>query len=66
MGVPPFPLPIGIIELRAKTTKIFGFKGVIWKIFRNKELTLSKHREPLLRQRPGRLERRDTGKTAHQ
>src|SRR5260370_21586829 len=38
-GVPLPPLPIGIIELRAKTTKIFGFKGVIWKIFRNKDLT---------------------------
>jgi hypothetical protein len=30
------PLPIGIMELRVKTPKIFEFKGVIWKIFRNK------------------------------
>jgi hypothetical protein len=36
---PPTPPPtIGITELQAKTTKIFEFKGVIRKIFRNKEL----------------------------
>jgi hypothetical protein len=28
------------MELQAKTLKIFGFKGVIWKIFRNKDLAL--------------------------
>jgi hypothetical protein len=26
------------MELQAKTLKIFEFKGVIWKIFRNKDL----------------------------
>ena len=36
--VPPSPRPFGIIELQAKTTKIFKFKGLIWKIFRNKDL----------------------------
>src|SRR5208337_1289412 len=37
-GGTPLPLAIGIIELRAKTGKIFGFRGVIWKIFWNKDL----------------------------
>jgi len=35
-GTPP--LPIGIIELQAKTLKIFEFKGLIGKIFWIKEL----------------------------
>src|ERR1019366_1595326 len=44
-GTPP-PLPlIGIIELQAKTLKIFEFKGPIVKIFRNKDLRLSKSAE---------------------
>jgi hypothetical protein len=37
LGV-PLPLPIGIIELQKKTLKIFEFKGLIGKIFWNKEL----------------------------
>ena len=37
-GYPPPPLPIGIIELQAKALKIFEFKGLIVKIFRNKDL----------------------------
>src|ERR1017187_6955049 len=39
----PYPPPpaIGTIGLQAKTLKIFEFKGVIWKIFRNKVLTRS-------------------------
>ena len=40
LGYPIPPVPIGIMELQAKTLKIFGFKGVIWKIFRNKDLAL--------------------------
>jgi hypothetical protein len=35
---PSPPLPIGIIELQAKTFKIFEFKGLTGKIFWNKEL----------------------------
>jgi hypothetical protein len=35
---PPSPLPFGIMELGRNSRKIFGFKGLIWKIFRNKEL----------------------------
>jgi len=39
MGTPlPPPLPIGIIELQARTLKIFEFKGLIGKIFWIKEL----------------------------
>src|SRR5260370_38017770 len=34
-GAPLPPLPIGIIELRAKTTKIFGFIVAICILFRN-------------------------------
>jgi len=37
-GVPPHPLSIGIIELGGKSRKIFEFKGLIRKIFRNKDL----------------------------
>ena len=40
-GVPlPPPPAMGIIELQAKTFKIFEFKGVIWKIFRDKDLVV--------------------------
>ena len=35
---PPPPRSFGIIELQAKTRKIFEFKGLIRKIFRNKDL----------------------------
>ena len=41
MGYPPPPLSFGIIKLQAKTIQIFGFKGVICKIFRNKDLGVS-------------------------
>jgi hypothetical protein len=41
-GGTPLPLFIGIIELQAKTRKIFEFKRHIWKIFRNKDLRLSR------------------------
>ena len=34
----PSPLPIGIIGLGANYRKIFGLKGLIRKIFRNKDL----------------------------
>ena len=37
-GTPPSPLSIGIIELDGNSRKIFGFKGLIGKIFRNKDL----------------------------
>ena len=37
-GGTPLPLPIGIIELQAKRPKISEFKGLIVKIFRNKDL----------------------------
>ena len=37
-GTPSPHLPIGIIELQIKTLKIFDFKGLIGKIFWNKEL----------------------------
>jgi acyl-CoA synthetase (AMP-forming)/AMP-acid ligase II len=37
-GVPPSPLSTGIIELGGKSRKIFEFKGLTWKIFRNKDL----------------------------
>jgi len=37
--LPPYPA-IEIIVLRAKTAKIFEFKGLIWKIFRNKDLAV--------------------------
>jgi hypothetical protein len=37
--VPPLPPPVfEIINLQAKTSKIFEFKGLIVKIFRNKDL----------------------------
>jgi hypothetical protein len=37
---PPLSLRSGIIELGRNSRKIFGFKGLIAKIFRNKELRL--------------------------
>src|ERR1035437_9054240 len=37
---PPPPLSSGIIELGGNSRKIFEFKGLIWKIFRNKDLAL--------------------------
>ncbi len=37
---PPPPRCFGIIELGRNSRKIFGFKGVIGKIFRNKDLAL--------------------------
>jgi len=40
--VPPSPRSFGIIELGGNSRKIFEFKGVIWKIFRNKELRAKK------------------------
>ena len=46
--VPLPPLPIGIMELRAKTPKIFEFKGVIWKIFRNKDLGVKNDTDSVL------------------
>jgi hypothetical protein len=45
MGVPPLPPAIGIISLGGKSRKIFEFKGLIGKIFRNKDLRLSKSSE---------------------
>src|SRR5260370_30323875 len=38
MGYPPPPWSCGITGLQAKTPKIFELKGLIWKIFRNKDL----------------------------
>src|SRR5208282_620489 len=37
-GVPPSPLSIGIMGLGRKSRQIFGFKGLIGKVFRNKHL----------------------------
>src|SRR6266851_7681043 len=48
MRYSPSPLSFGIIKLQAKTIQIFGFKGVICKIFRNKELGVSKGTDNVL------------------
>jgi hypothetical protein len=37
-GVPPLPRSFGIIGLGGKSRQVFGFKGVIGKVFRNKDL----------------------------
>ena len=52
-GGTPLPLSFGIMELQAKTPKIFDFKGLIVKIFWNKELRLSKSAEMALGQLRG-------------
>ena len=40
MGVPPSPRSFGIIELGGKSRQVFGFKGLIGKVFRNKDLAV--------------------------
>src|ERR1035437_2551682 len=35
---PPSPRSFGIIELGGKSRQVFGFKGLIGKVFRNKDL----------------------------
>ena len=49
-----YPLPpglYGIIGLQPKTLKIFEFKGLIGKIFRNKDLTQNPSLSPQSRQK---------------
>src|SRR6266851_10001892 len=48
MRYSPSPLSFGIIKLQAKTIQIFRFKGVICKIFRNKDLGVSKGTDNVL------------------
>src|ERR1019366_8175016 len=51
LGINPCLLPprsFGIIGLGGKSRKIFEFKGVIWKIFRNKDLGVSNGTDSML------------------
>ena len=52
-GYPPPPLSIGIIGLGGKSRKIFEFKGLIRKIFRNKDLACQRALKMVLGQLRG-------------
>ena len=52
-GTPPSPLSFGIMGLGRKSCKVFGFKGLIGKISRNKDLACQRALKMILGQLRG-------------